>query len=99
MKGIVAALLIAVIAAITNPGTDDFKHYIGTRVRAEFQGESGGQGALGQAIGALAGGVAQGVAGLHVARTDLVVCSLYELDAYGMRGKWLGVFGNFIELP
>lgn len=109
MRSLFPLLLLAALAFvlfITNPQPDDFQEFAREQSGELFRGQLGaelGEGALGQALGSLAGEATAALAGRLAERDDYLVASVYTLDLDGpdsTEDEWrfLGIAGQFVEL-
>ncbi|HEY0963020.1 MAG TPA: DUF4359 domain-containing protein [Pseudomonadales bacterium] len=97
MKGLITAVVlvgVALLLAVTNPGTDDYAEYFGEELAREAQQED----ALAGAIVSMFGGVAESLFANATSRDNYVLFSVYTTSFDSDEIVTLGILGNFIVL-
>ena len=102
MRTLLLLVIAAVLLAVFNPDTDDFRAFVQDNA-ATMAGEQIGGGDVGRVLGSVGGSLAADAAMRVTRRDNYYVWSVYTVDFDGPTGtdnewRFLGIATQFIEL-
>lgn len=96
MKGIAFILFIIVIVllAMTNPGTDDFKSFLESKIESENSSGTG----IEEVLRDIFSGPASDIIAQNTTRENYYIWSVYTIQLNGKANRYLGIATKFFPL-